>query len=305
MNWIKTAVILFACLMALPARAGDIPMIDAHSQLPTPGTADDLIGLLDQAGISQVILSFRGSAKLKHVIPLVRKHPDRVTGAAKIKGRHWNEGNDKFYKNVAKQMDTGAIGAIGEALLYHAAKGSKAPEYRVTSSDKQFKFVLDLARDKGWPLITHIEFRAVPERGEFMAMLGSILTDNRDVAFPLIHMAQLDPPEAARLIAAHPNVYFMTSHSNTITTSKSKQPWTNMFDGDQLKADWRDLMTNHPERFILNFDNVWPEHWSSSYVEQADLWRKTLATFPADAAHLIAHENAERLWKLTPLGRQN
>ena len=301
MRSIRPIALLAAWLFTHPAWADGIPMIDAHSQLPDPNLADDVIPLMDAAGIRHVILSFRGGAKRNDVIALVRAHPNRITGAIKIKGRHWGQGSKKFFKSVAKQMASGAFGAIGEALMYHAAKGSKAPEYTVTPERKQFRYVLDLARQNGWPLITHIEFRAVPKLRRFMELLERLLADNRDVAFPLIHLAQLDPPDVARLIAAHPNVYFMTSHSNPITVRQSKQPWTNMFEGDDLKPGWRDLLRLHPDRFILNFDNVWPDHWGPDYVLQAALWRKTLATLPPAAAHKIAHENAERLWKLTPV----
>jgi predicted TIM-barrel fold metal-dependent hydrolase len=300
MGLLRTAIFLFGSLVILPAWADDIPMIDAHSQLPTPGLAGDVISVMNSAGVRHVILGFRGSAKMGDVASLARAHPDRITGAIKIKGRHWGAGSKKFYRNVARQMATGGFTALGEALMYHAAKGKKAPEYRVTPDKKQFRHVLDIAREKGWPLIIHIEFRAAPDREHFTTILERLLADNRDVAFPLIHLAQLDPPDAARLIAAHPNVYFMTSHSNPITIGRSKQPWTDMFAGENLKAAWRDLLIRHPDRFILNFDNVWPEHWGSYYAQQVALWRKTLATMPPAADHKIAHENAERLWKLAP-----
>ena len=60
-----------------------------------------------------------------------------------------------------------------------------------------------------------------------------------------------------------------------------------------------DLVTGYN---ILNFDNVWPDHWGPDYVQQAALWRETLATLPPAVAHMIAHENAERLWRLAPVG---
>jgi Tat protein secretion system quality control protein TatD with DNase activity len=293
-------VLLAGCLLTLPSRADDIPMIDAHSQLPTPGLTNDVIHIMNEAGICHVILSFRGSAKRDDVADLASTHPGRITGALKIKGKHWPTGHKKFFKGVAKQLKTGSFNAIGEALLYHAAKGNKAPEYVVTDEKKQFRHVLEIAREKSWPLILHIEFRASPDPTSFMEMLERILANNRDMSFPLIHLAQLDPDEAERLISRHPNVYLMTSHSNTVTARKTTQPWTNMFEGDTLKAGWRSVMTRHPDRFVLNFDNVWPDHWGPYYVEQAELWRKTLSTFLPAAAHKIAHENAEKLWNLTP-----
>ncbi len=293
--------LLSVSLFVPPTWADEIPIIDAHSQLPRPDVADDVISLMDKAGIGHVILSFRGSAKLRDVVALARAHPDRITPAMKIKGRHWAQGSHQFYESTAKQLNSGTLGAIGEALLYHAAKGNKAPEYIVATEAKQFRHVLGLARDNGWPIIIHIEFRAAPNPAQLMKMLEDLLRNNRDMSFPLIHMAQLEPFEVERLITAHPNVYFMTSHSNTVTVRKSKQPWINMFADDKLKASWRDLLIKHADRFILNFDNVWPEDWDSDYIDQARLWRNALATLPVGVAHKIAHENAERVWRLSPI----
>lgn len=60
-------------------------------------------------------------------------------------------------------------------------------------------------------------------------------------------------------------------------------------------------MIEHPGRFVLGLDNVFAEHWGRLYVAQVALWREALAELPDDAAHAIAHGNAERLWKLEPL----
>jgi hypothetical protein len=92
----------------------------------------------------------------------------------------------------------------------------------------------------------------------------------------------------------------MVSHSNTVTVSQSNQPWVNLFAGEELKPAWKDLIIQHPDRFVLNFDNVFEEHWGPYYLEQVALWRKTLQQLPADVAHAIAHGNAERLWHLPP-----
>lgn len=296
--WGLVAAFLFWPL-SQPSIAGEIPLIDAHSQLPDAKTADRVIRLMDEAGITHMILSFRGDGKARDVIALAQANPGRVTPAIKIKGNNWPKGGKKFINQVKNQLNTGAFGAIGEALIYHAEKGNKAPEWTVLPTDQQFRHVLDVARKFDWPVITHIEFRAAPDRDRFMALLETLLADNRDLAFPLIHMAQLGTEDVERLIAKHPNVYFMTSHSNPITIVNSNQPWTNMFSGDELNSEWRKLLVAHSDRFILNFDNVWPEDWGSQYLQQVTLWRRALARLPSDAAHKIAHENAERLWKLT------
>jgi len=71
-----------------------------------------------------------------------------------------------------------------------------------------------------------------------------------------------------------------------------------MFRGSALASEWRELLIQFPDRFILAFDNVWPENWSHAYVEHAQFWRSALAGLPVDVARAIAHGNAERLWKI-------
>ena len=301
-NRIHFLIALALALNSSLVKAGDIPFIDAHSQLPSPAVVNNVIPLMDKAGIRHVILSFRQNGRWSHVLDLAAAHPGRISPAVKIKGRHWPTGTKKFFKSVKKQLRSGAAAAMGEALLYHAAKGNKAPEWTVGTDSKQFRFVLEICREKGWPLIIHIEFRAVENLDDWMATLETLLDANRDVTFPLIHMAQLDASQVKRLIATHPNVYFMVSHSTPITTSTSRQPWTNLFDGKTLKPEWHALMAAHPDRFVLNFDNVWEKDWSEdNYLAQARLWRKALATLPNEIAHAIAHRNAERLWRLSPV----
>jgi hypothetical protein len=67
-------------------------------------------------------------------------------------------------------------------------------------------------------------------------------------------------------LAKHANLHFMASHANLFITANSSQHWV--------------------------------DHWGDKYVGQAALWRKALAELPAEVASKVAHENAERLWKL-------
>ena len=302
MNYIRRIVLALGLLIFMPvtAYADGIQIIDAHSQLPAPETANEVIELMDKAGVVRTILSFRGTARRHDLLKLAAAHPNRITPSIKAKGRHWPRGNEKYFRKIKKQLATGKFGALGEVLFYHAAKGNKAPEWTVLPTDKQAKYLLKVARENGWPLVTHIEFAALWDKKDWMKRLEILVSENRDMAFPMIHMGQLEANDVERLLAAHPNVYFMTSHSNTITVSKSRQPWINMFSDATLEPEWVALITRYPDRFILNFDNVFEDHWGQLYLDQVALWRNALETLPSKAAHAVAHKNAERLWNLPP-----
>jgi predicted TIM-barrel fold metal-dependent hydrolase len=197
-------------------------------------------------------------------------------------------------------VSSGRFGAISELLLQHAQKGNKADEIIVYPVDERVQKALMQAKKRGWPLVVHIEFASLSDskKGKFMEQLENMLDQNKGHPFVMIHMGQLRANEVRRLIESHNNIYFMTSHTNPVAISNSNQPWTPMFKGDGLAPQWQRLIMQYPDRFILAFDNVWPDHWGDFYLKEAEYWRKAFATLPSEMAHALAHGNAERLWKI-------
>ena len=277
--------------------------VDAHSQLPNSQLSDEIIKILDKAGIKKLILTNRDLAKNKDILNLSESYPERVFPIIKIKGKPWSDGDAKFIKIIDKKLNNNRYVGLGEALLFHATKGKdglKAPEVDVSASSDQFIYLLGKARDRNWPLIIHIEFRSVDNSSKRMKELENILDNNRDISFPLIHMGQLDIENVSRLIENHNNVYFMMSRANRIKGINTSQPWTNLFSNRKIKTSWKKLLIKYPDRFIFCIDAVWPSDWSSKYyVNIVQLWREALKELPESVAEKIAYKNAERLWNLT------
>ncbi len=288
-----------------PAAAEEIPnlyFIDAHSQLPARQDASEIIELMDQANVYRTILSARNDRKPKDVSMLASQHPERIIAAVRSKGKAFNNGSPKFKKLIKMQVNNPQYRAMGEAILYHAKKGKKAPEIDVAANSPQAQFLLDLAIKRNWPFIAHYEFSAAGwNKSDYIKDFEAMASSHPEHPFVLIHMGQLDADEAKRLIDTHQNVYFIMSHSNPVTLAKnSGQPWANLYSGKSLAPEWLNIILASPDRFILGFDNVWPEDWGQSYLKQATLWRKALSELPLHIAKALAHGNAERLWKLAP-----
>ncbi|HJO75690.1 MAG TPA: amidohydrolase family protein [Rhodospirillales bacterium] len=281
------------------AEADELTLIDAHSQIDQFVDRSTIVPLMDKAGIRHVIISARGKVNPKQITGLAAKHPDRITASVRSKGGHYSAALPKWFKFMKKQLAMPGFGAMAEVIMWHAQKGQKAEKVVVPPDDKRVRLALKGAKEKGWPFVIHIEFAASQSPETFMKKMEGMLANNPDTPFALIHMGQLESKEAARLLAKHPNFHFMVSHANPITGAKSAQPWIDLFDGGaSLAPRWKALFVKYPDRFILNFDNVFEDHWSDLYVKQAALWRKALAELPAGVASKVAHENAERLWKL-------
>lgn len=291
----------------------EILMIDAHSQIPHQyEELDEVIGLMDQGGITRAILASRGPLTAKQLVLFASKYPGRIIPAVRTKSRFYLENDKRFDNFLKKQVNMPQFRAMAEVLMYHAQKGLnriRAPQVIVHPDDERIQVTLKYAIKKKWPLVVHIEFRRMgPQRDKFMNTFEALLIRYRKHPFILMHMGQLNHDEVRKLIEANNNIYFITSHSTSIqaspirTVKEAEDFRTNMFEGDHLAAEWKHLMIDYPDRFILGFDNVWPEHWSQYYLDQVKLWRKAIRKLPPKVAHAFAHGNAERLWHL-PLMR--
>jgi predicted TIM-barrel fold metal-dependent hydrolase len=295
--------------------SAEIPIIDAHSQVNQNISINEIIPLMDKAGVSRVILAARERRATEDIIALAKQHPNRIIPAVRTKGGQWEKKKpEKFKKFVKKQLKLGEFGGMAELLLFHREKvahtkvsksGEKKrpPKVVVYPDEKIVKVALDIVRKKKWPFIAHIEFVSTKaERDKFMNKFENLLSSNPDHPFVLNHMGQLKADEVERLINAHKNIYFITASASPKSVTKSTEPWTNMFSwyGSSLSGDWEKLIIKHPERFILGLDNVWAKNWRKRYAEEIKLWKNVIKKLPEDVAHAFAHGNAERLWRLSP-----
>ena len=303
-------ILLISFLLAQSSRMSAeerLPIIDAHSQLEHAILPERVIDLMNRAQVSRTILAARRNTTIKDMISLARRYPDRITAAVRTKGgAYQNKPVIKFQGFLKKQLKHPEFAAMAEVLMFHARKTNKkgktiAPEVAFPPGHAKPEAALEAARSRGWPFIIHIEFAKLGKRrAEYMAGMESMLRTNPEHPFILIHMGQLGPKEAGRLLAVHSNLHFIPAHTTPITLAKSREPWTPLFVGENLSAPWRDLILRYPNRFVLGFDNVWASHWESFYIPQVKLWRKVLGKMPSTVGHAVAHRNAERLWKLPP-----
>jgi hypothetical protein len=303
---LSVCLLCFAMLVPAHGASNVLPIIDAHSQFDENAPGARVIEYAARAGVTQVLLSARGRVTTAQVLKLGSTHPACIVPSVRTKGRAFDENRPGYYTLLDEQFKEPAFRAMSEIILAHAPKGKRAPEVNVAANAPQVKEAIQRAVAKGWPVVLHYEFRwlgsayGTGARAKRMAELKSLVSQHPQQVFALIHMAQLDASDAGQLLAAHPNLVFLSSHANTLAVNESRQPWTNMFADRELASEWKALVLRHSDRFVLALDNVWPEHWSEKYVQQVELWREALGKLPGEVAHAVAHSNAERLWKLAP-----
>ena len=278
--------------------------VDAHSQFDHNVDEERVISLMDRGGVHRTIVSTHMRRPWSDIPEFAARHPGRIVPAVQIKGRgyHKRPGPRAFHRRLSRQMGHGGFRAMAEILLWHDSAGGKFQEIRVGFDDELVLAAFEQAKSRGWPFIVHIEFASLSADGRkaYMDQLEAFLRHNPDHPFAMIHMGQLQAGPVGRLLAAHANLYFMTSHASPFYQGRGK-PFINMMDGDSLKPQWRDLMTRYPDRFVFALDNVFSRFWMPDlYLGKMKLWWRALSELPDEVAHAVAHGNAERLWKLAP-----
>jgi hypothetical protein len=283
--------------------ASELYFVDAHSQVDRE--VDDL-GLIlrdmDRNGVYRTILAARSDRTPDEVAAFAGDSGGRIVPAIRTKSGAYAANRRGYYDKLDEQDASGQFTAMAEILLYHAQKGDKAEEVDVLASDPRVQYALGIARREGWPFVIHIEFASLHgrHRRQHMQAMEEMLEKFPGQPFCLNHMGQLSLDEVTRLIHDHPNLYFLTAHTNPYIIQRSQEPWTNIFRGRELEPRWKALIVSHPRRFVFALDNVWARHWRDYYDQQMDYWRRAVAGLPEPAASLLAHGNAERLWGLAP-----
>lgn len=313
--------------------AEGIPIFDAHNQYDKGLTAEEIISLMDAAGVQRMFFSSRGrgedfvlqagSRYPKRILPLIttkgpdvednnarsgsNAHPSRSgTSSPTQSATTHSEGLGPFLQRAVKDK---RYYGIAELLVFHAEKdfnsGVVMPQRAIMPDDPKVELVAGIDASRNWPLLLHIEFGQTGDlRQTYMEKFEQLLKAHPNLPIVLMHMGQLDPDETGRLIAAHPNLYLLTGRVNyggngpQLNPHAFVTPSTVMFQNGRLLAAWQQLFIKYPDRFIFAIDNVQVNDWRKGYLKEVLHWRQAFADLPPDVANHIAHQNAERLWHL-------
>ncbi len=281
-------------------------IINTHAQYDQTIETDEIVAILKRATVSKVIISGRARRFNEDILAAAEKYPGLIFASARTKFRFYLEGHEKWGDYLGDVARNPKFIGMQELLLYHAEKisprGRKlAPEMIVGTDSRQMQDAVSVSLDRKWPVVLHYEFAVLSadRKKRLMSDLETLLRKHPGHAFTLMHMGLLRIGEVKRLIASHKNIYFHLSMAANVYR-ETGFPWTFMFKESgavgELRADWKDILAAHADRFLFAMDDVFSNQWRRRSVRDIQEWRAALATMPKQAADLIAHKNAERLW---------
>jgi hypothetical protein len=224
-------------------------------------------------------------------------------------GRVSDQMRQRFRRHALHMLDQGAIG-FGEMTSEHVSRRGGHPYISAPPDHPLYLLLADIAAEKDVPIDLHME--AVPEplaRPEGLssanpdtlpaniANLERLLVHNRKTQIIWSHAGWDNSGErtvdlSRRLLAAHDNLHMSLKIAGG--TSKDTRPVKN---GKNLKGSWKKLIEDFPDRFMIGSDM---KYRGGGRTRGGGLktYRAILKQLPPETAKMVAHENAERLFKL-------
>lgn len=283
----------FACL---PAWAVQPPFADIHlhwkwnqKEVTTPAEAIDTL-TRQSIGLAVVSGTPPGLA-----LELADLAPDRVVpiyGLYRIPGEWatWHRDED-LVKRAREALASGRYRGIGEV---HMIGGFVSHWRRPTIAA-----LFDLAAEFDVPVLLHTEF----SRANYTLGLCRAHPQTR---FLWAHAGSMLPPDEVRRVLADCN--------NVHAELSARDPWRHranpIVDADgRLFPDWKALIVDYADRFMVGSDPVWPVEQLNPWDEPDSGWielprfirfhRDWLSQLPPDVAQAIRWDNAQAYFRRT------
>ena len=260
-------LLLAAVLAPVLSTAAELPLFDAHihyshdawDNLPPK----EAVLILRKAGLKRALVSSSGDEGTQR---LVAEAPDLVVPSLRPYRTRGDVGtwvrDDSVAAFLEERLSRQRYAAIGEFHVYGSDADLPVPR-RMVALAKQYGLVLHAHSDKD--AIERL-FGQYPEARILWA-----------------HSGFERPEEVRDMLRRHKNLWCDLAYRSD-QGANGKVP-----------AEWREVFTEFPDRFMVGTDTFTPERWHY-IVEHANWSRAWLADLPPTLAERIAYRNGDALF---------
>lgn len=302
------------------------------------GALDDALRRMDQSGIHRIIIMPTPQVGGANVYDLEyhsfakSAYPDRVLlggGGGSLNVMLQNTAPDEVTDKVriafrarAEQIVADGAVVFGEISLHHLSLanspgGSRHPYEWVSPDHPLLLLLADIAAENNIAIDVHLDLvpqdMKLPNRRVFnptnpallkenMAAFNRLLAHNRDARFVWAHagtdpLGTRNPRIQRQLLSRNSNLYM----SLRLQVGKGSRKPVSALDADgKLKPQWRALLLEFPDRFVIgtDFKHTQGSNLRGSREESLQNYRAVLTQVPPQLAEAIAHGNAEKIYRL-------
>jgi predicted TIM-barrel fold metal-dependent hydrolase len=272
----------------------NLPIFDMHFHPDTAWDLPSLIALMDELGVAKAVGGSGGTGST--ALDFAERYPDRFVpfaGQDVLRALHASEGtavsnfeSPRVVQHVAA-LEQGLLArcwaGIGE-LFVNTIASHRTGAFRMPADSNLMRRLWETSATYDVPLSVHMD--ADPAS---VAELRRLLALNPAGTWIWAHSGWYAEPALLReLLQAHPNLYLELSFRD------EPRSFAAVSSGGRLREDWRSLLEEMPERFVLGTDLL-PPPTAAKYGDLIRFWRGILEQLTPATAAKLAHDNAARL----------
>jgi predicted TIM-barrel fold metal-dependent hydrolase len=279
--------------------------IDSHGHTIPGLTADRVISLMDQAGISHMVLMAMGRND-SLTAQIYRQYPQRILPFVSSMYPAWHRQDERVLSYAEKQLRAGIFRGVGEVMLrYYGIPSKNEPETNVPADSPFMKKLGDIVAHYNAVMLVHME----PE-AEAIRSLENLLDHNKRLRLIWAHcgtvarvgLKTIGHFDIAALMDRHPNLYTDIAGVQPMFVAPSgglrRPPITD--DSGKLFPEFKDLLKKHSDRVLFGLDTPWKECWAEKPFKRWVQWADQVVGQLGDSedAARIMHKNAEDLFNI-------
>lgn len=299
--------------------------IDVHGHIPN-GTlppdswfyssfaADNVISLMDKAGIARMVIMPSGMRKIGNQwqpldnlnLTMCNKYPNRIIPFLSTMYPAWNNPPQETVLSFAdSQLASGLFKGVGELMVrYYVPPGrTNEPEVNIPADSPFMKRLSDIVVKYDVPMSAHMV--AEPDS---VQSLENLLNYNPKLKFIWAHMGfwiskPHNPPNdtpIGEMMDSYPNLY--TDISALQAKDGRWPPGTSLTDKNGvLYPKFKKILQDHSDRVMFGLDTPYLENWAESHFVNWTSWADSVVAQLGDQEIVegIMHKNVEKLLKLT------
>ncbi len=281
--------------VAYAQSSSDLPLADLHFHADKALAPETVLGIMDRAGVKWAGNGAKGADTVWRFLTFAGQGAIGVRiqsqgeSAWTLKSPELN----RYLEVLEEGLRAGRFRGIGELFVNN--EHSHAADFQPTSypaDSPLMRRLLSLAAAYHVPLSIHME----AERGS-VEELERLLPVDRNGQVIWAHCGfWIEADQLQKLMDRHSNLLCELSHRDDRTHARGFRTAPITERGRRLKPDWKALLENRSERFLIgtDTDNL------SQYPAVTGFYREVLAQLAPEAAARFANGNATRLFRLRP-----
>lgn len=293
-------------IKAILARGG-LPIIDTQATYVAGKTGvERMLGFMDDLDVAQIAFAPANDPTAANVLELHRDHPEYfipTTNSGEWNG-WWNDPGN-FLSAVREELQSGRFFLMGEHEFRHypspeqAQSGRNDRDITVDIEGPAGQTLFGLSEEYGLAFQIHYEIE-----DRLLAGLESMLARYPKAKPIWCHLAMIRYPDRSgiygpayvqSLIQRFPGLHFdlaVPPPDSVYAPSGARD--STLYENGRLKAEWKEILEAHPERFLAASDYRPPieRGYPKNVGRLRDL---VLGSLNTRSQHLIAYRNAWRL----------